>query len=216
MRYRILSLYLAFIMLQAAMPSLAGAGPGATNGAIHPEWPELDFTVAYDDFTKGDFAAASLEIRKGADFLNTIAERSAGKIKEDLLRSNGELGKLSDDIEKGTAKSPTDLRKAFSHAHQALAEYYHARLKDSWLKKDTEMAGRELRSALSNLEHSISWYGGEAEEKAAKVIKELRELVESLTKKSEWIAEEIDKAIKEIQEELNKLQGQNSAGEKKK
>ena len=202
-------------MLQATMPSLVVAGPGATNGAIQAEWPDLDFTAAYDDFTKGDFAAASLEIRRGADFLNTIAERSAGKIKEDLLRSYGELEKLSDDIEKGTVKSPADLRKTFSRAHQSLAEYYHARLKDSWLKKDTEMAGRELRSALSNLARSISWYGAEAEEKAATVIKELGELEERLAQKSEWIAEEIDKAIKEIQEELNKLQSQNSTGEKK-
>ncbi len=215
MRYTILSLYLAFIALQATMPDVVAAGQKASGGAIQAEWPELDFTAAYDNFTKGDSAAASREIRRGADFLHTIAERATGKIKEDLFRSYGELGKLSDDIEKGTVKSSTDLREAFSHAHQALAEYYHARLKDSWLKKDIEMVRKELKSALSNLERSISWYGGEVEEKTTKVIKELRALEERLAQKSEWIAEKIDLAIKEIEDELNKLEDRNAGEEKK-
>ena len=73
------------------MPVSAMAEQETTAGAIHAEWPEMDFTAAYDDFTKGDFAAASQEVKKGADFLKAASERSEGKIKKDLLRSYSEL-----------------------------------------------------------------------------------------------------------------------------
>ena len=35
------------------MPVSVMAGQETTAGAIHAEWPEMDFTAAYDDFTKG-------------------------------------------------------------------------------------------------------------------------------------------------------------------
>jgi hypothetical protein len=119
------------------------------------------------------------------------------------------------DAAKLTVQSPSALRKAFSHAHQALAEYYHERLKESWLKKDTDKASRELRAALANLERSIMWYGAEVEEKVAVIIKELRALGERVVQKSGSIEEEINKAIKEIEEEFNNLLGRNTEGDNK-
>ena len=204
-----------FISVLGASPYFAAAaGQDKPEGAIHAEWPEMDFTAAYDDFTKGDFAAASQEIKKGSDFLKAASKRSEGKIKKDLLRSYSELKKLSVDIEKGAVKSSARLRKVFSRAHQALAEYYHARLKNSWLKKDTERAAKELNSTASNLERGISWAGGAVEEKTKKVITEARSLGKRLAKKAQWSAEEVEKRIKEFGEELKKLEDKVVQGQK--
>jgi hypothetical protein len=99
MRYILLILWLVFIALQATIPAIAVAGPKTTENVLRTEWPELDFNVAYEHFTKGNLSAASLEIRKGANFLYTIADSSEGKIKEDLLRSYDELIRLSVDTQ---------------------------------------------------------------------------------------------------------------------
>jgi len=69
--------------------------------------------------------------------------------------------------------------------HQTLAEYYQARLKVSWLK-DTDKAGRELKSAVSNLERGIAWAAGEIEDKNVRVIEESRNLGERLAKGAQW------------------------------
>ncbi len=212
MRRTILGLLLIFIAFPVAMPVPAQAVQERISGPIHAEWPDLDFNAAYDDFIKGNFAAASREIREGANFLLAAAERSSGSIEKDLLRTYDELKELAKDIEEGAVKSPSRLRRAFSHAHQVLAEYYAVRLRDSWLKKESETADRELRLAASNLERSISWVDEEMKEKTEKLIKELRELGEKLAQRAESLAGEIEKSIKEIEEELNKLQDRIARG----
>jgi hypothetical protein len=188
-------------------PTSAFAGPERPKGTIQSEWPEIDFTAAYDYFEKKDFSHAAQEIRNGADFLKAASERSKGKIRNDLLRSHDELAKLSDDTEKGSVTSSSRLREAFSHAHKALAEYYHARLKASWLKRDTDKAGRELKSEASNIERALSWAGSAVEEETLQVLSEARSLGEKLAEKADWTSQEVEKGIKDIGEEIDKLEG---------
>ncbi len=207
MRYTIVALLMFCVAVPALIPVPAGAGQEGISGPIHAEWPDLDFNSAYDDFTKGNLEAAAREIRKGADFLSAAAERSSGSFEKDLRRTSEELKELADDIEKGPVTSPKRLRRAFSHSHQALAKYYAVRFRNSWFKKETTTADREWRLAAANLQRSISWVDKEIKEETEKLIKELQALGEKLAQKAEFFSDEIERSIKEIEEELNKLQG---------
>ena len=200
----ILILSLLFAAFLGLKPPAAVPTQEKPEGAIQSEWPEMDFTAAYDKFRGRDFAGAAQEIRKGADFLEAASEHSEGKPREDLLRSYEELKRLSGDIENGNEKSAANLREAFSRAHKSLAEYYHARLKASWLRKDTDRAGRELKTAVSNLEKGVSWADRQIEADTAKVIGESRDLAERLYRKAQWTSEEVEKKITELGEELKK------------
>ena len=205
--------FLTFFSLPALLPSVASSGQEKTAQAIQSEWPELDFTSAYDSFEKKDFARAAQEIRKGADFLKTAAERSSGKIRGDLSRSYNEIVKLSTDIENGSVKSSSRLKKEFSRAHQSLSEYYNERLGNSWLKRDTDNAGRELKSAVSNLEHSLSWAGNETKQKTKTVINDARSLGERLINKVALTAKEVETEIQKVGVEINELKAKVSEGQ---
>jgi hypothetical protein len=213
MHYITLIFLLTFIPLSEALV-FAGTEGEKHGGAIQAEWPAIDFNAAYDAFSRKDYSASSQNIRKGAAFLKAAADRSSGKIKNDLLSAYAELEKLAGDTENGKVESSLRLRKTFARAHNALAEYYHERLKQSWLRKDTEEAGRELKSAVSNLEHGIGWAGGEIEEKTEKVIKKSREIAEKMAQKSEWTADEVEKRMREVGEEINKLKVRIAGNEK--
>ncbi len=211
-----LMLFIAFATLPALKSSAVSAGHEKAAETIKSELPEMDFTAAYEDFNKKEFGPSSREIKKGAEYIRAASEHSGGKIMEDLLSSYKELEKLSGDIKNGAPVTPSRLRKAFSHAHQALAEYYLAGLKDSWQKKDMQNAGRELKSAALHLERSIKWAGIGIELKTEAVLKDARLLSEKLLRKAELKAKEVEKGIKDMGEELSKQKDRNTRGEKSK
>lgn len=132
------TLVFAFVILIQACGGITVVDAALSEEMIRAEWPETDFTVAYDSFSKGDSARAAYEIRKGSQLFKLAAERSSGKIRNDLETSYQELQKLADSIEKGTVRSPGELNHVFARAHLALAEYYRKQLQESWLARSEE------------------------------------------------------------------------------
>jgi hypothetical protein len=190
---------LAFLIVLAAVMGIGTVVNAAmSKEMIRAEWPEVDFHVAYDSFSKGDMKTAASEIRKGARFLKLAAARSSGKVRTDLVTSYRGLRKQADDIEGGKANSPAQLKQAFAQAHFALAEYYQKRLEKSWLAKDTERAGHDLHAATRNLEQVLAWGGQEAERTFSSVIKHAYAISKKLIEDTGWISEEVEKGIKDI------------------
>ena len=55
------------------------------------------------------------------------AGQVTGEAKKSLLQAEKELDGLASGLEKGTIKSTDEVKRAFSEAHNAMAEYYAAK-----------------------------------------------------------------------------------------
>jgi hypothetical protein len=170
--------------------------------------PEIHFQKAHEFFIKKDFKAAASEIRKGAAFLKLEAGRSTTDGKKALMASGDELGKLADDVEKGTVASEKQLKDAFARADHALANHHYLKASEYWAKKDEKKAGHALKAATQALEHAAEWSGHKLETAAVDVIKGVREGAGKLIEGTGWTLEEariLEKGIKDLGNEILKL-----------
>ncbi|MGE5237824.1 MAG: hypothetical protein ACM3ON_03370 [Chloroflexota bacterium] len=211
MRYMTVSISL--LVLTAALGTATSVNGAMSKETIRAEWPEMDFTMAYDSFSKGDMRTTADEIRKGSQFFKRAEERSSGKIRNDLEGSYQELQKLSAGIEQGTVKSPKQLKRTFAHAHLALAEYYRKRLEESWLAKETERAGHDLDAAARNLERGLGWMGQQVKKETSTAIKDAHAISRKLIEGLRWASQEVEKGIKEIGAEISILRKRMEKGE---
>jgi hypothetical protein len=170
--------------------------------------PEFHFQKAHEFFLKKDFKAAASEIRKGSAFLKLEAGRSTEEGKEALAASADELGKLADDVQKGTVASEKQLKDAFARADHALANHHYLKASEYWAKKDEKKAGHALKAAAQALEHAGAWSGHKLETAAVDVIKGVREAAGKLVESTGWTAEKariVEKGIKDLGNEILKL-----------
>jgi hypothetical protein len=68
------------------------------------------------------------------------------------MASTQELGKLTDQVQKGTVSSARELDEAFARVHYALARYYQSKVSESWARKEASEAGQDLKAATVHLE----------------------------------------------------------------
>jgi hypothetical protein len=167
--------------------------------------PEVHFQKAHEFFVKKDFKAAASEIRKGAAFVKLEAGRSTAEGKEALAASADQLGKLADDVEKGTATSEKQLKDAFARADHALANHHYLKASEYWAKKDATKTGHALKAATQALEQSAGWSGHKLEAAAVDVIEGVRAGAGKLTEGSGWAADEVGKGIDDLGKEISML-----------
>jgi hypothetical protein len=167
--------------------------------------PEFHFQKAHEFFLKKDFKAAASEIRKGAAFLKLEAGRSTAEGKKALAASADELGKLADDVQKGTVASEKQLKDAFARADHALANHHYLKASEYWAKKDEKKAGHALKAAAQHLEQAAAWSGHKLEAGALDVIDGVRAGAGKLTEGTGWAADEVGKGIDDLGKEISKL-----------
>lgn len=167
--------------------------------------PSAYFYNAHENFMRKDLKGAARELRKAAAFIKLESGRATEEGKLLLVSSYNELGKLANDVEKGTITSVKDFEAAFARAHQALAKHHYLMAIEAQTKKEVGRAGHFMQSALVHLEHGFAWSGHKLEAAAVESFHGIRVLSGKLIEGAGWIPEEIGKAITWIGDEIKLL-----------
>ncbi len=167
--------------------------------------PEENFQKARESFLKKDLRSSAAAIRKGAAYFKSLEEQAQEKGKQTFLTSVEELENLADRVEKGTVKSVKEIDRTFARASHALAQYHYHKATESWAMKETAKTGQELEAAGAHLESAIKQAGGKAESGAGSVIQDTRLLAGKLLQGAGSVNAEVEKGIKALGVEINKL-----------
>jgi hypothetical protein len=166
---------------------------------------DKDLQQARESFLKKDLKASAAAIRKGAAYLKSLGEQAQEKGKQTFLTSQKEMENLADRVEKGAVKSVKEIDWTFARVSHALDRYHYQMAKESWALKETAKSGQELQAAGAHLESAVKQAGGKAESSAGPVIQETRLLAEKLLQGAGWVNSEVEKGIKALGVEIEKL-----------
>ena len=166
---------------------------------------DKDLQQARENFLKKDLKASAAAIRKGAAYLKSLGEQAQEKGKQTFLTSQKEMEILADRVEKGAVKSVKEIDRIFARASHALARYHYQIAKESWAMKETARTGQELEAAGAHLESAVKQVGGKVESSAGPVIQDTRLLAGKLLQGAGWVNAEVEKGIKDLGVEIEKL-----------
>ena len=166
---------------------------------------DKDLQQARESFLKKDLKASAAAIRKGAAYLKSLGEQAQEKGKQTFLTSQKEMENLADRVEKGAVKSVKEIDRIFARASHALARYHYQIAKESWAMKETARTGQELEAAGAHLESAVKQVGGKVESSAGPVIQDTRLLAGKLLQGAGWVNAEVEKGIKDLGVEIEKL-----------
>jgi len=166
---------------------------------------DKDLQQARENFLKKDLKASAAAIRKGAAYLKSLGEQAQEKGKQTFLTSQKEMENLADRVEKGAVKSVKEIDRIFARASHALARYHYQIAKESWAMKETARTGQELEAAGAHLESAVKQVGGKVESSAGPVIQDTRLLAGKLLQGAGWVNAEVEKGIKDLGVEIEKL-----------
>jgi hypothetical protein len=169
---------------------------------IHEElWTELadepaqHMDRAREVFLSVDAREAAVQIRKAATYLRITAAQAADGSKRALLRSAQELEGLAHRVEAGTVKSVGELDAAFARALHALSHHHCVLAERSWMARQNERAGKQLRAAADNLEKAAARTGRALQTGTAAVVKETRLAAGKLVEGTGFVVDEIGKGF---------------------
>jgi len=166
---------------------------------------DKDFQKARERFLKKDLKESATAIRKGAAYFKSLEEQAQEKGKQTFLNSQKELENLANRVEKGAVQSVAEIDRTFARVSHALARYHYQMAKESWAMKETAKSGQELQAAGAHLESAVKQAGGKAESSAGPVIQETRLLAGKLLQGAGWVDAEVEKGIKALGVEIDKL-----------
>lgn len=178
------------------------------------EEPQQHFTAAVAAYARKDYRAAAAEIRKAQSYLRLEAGRASGKVGQELDGSVAQLGKVATSVEKGALKDEQSMAKAFAKAEHALALEHRSKAAESWLRKEYDKAGYDLKAAAHGLESAAGWVGGEAKAGAAATGADVRALGDKLALGVAWTRDEVAKGFESLGSGINAL-GEKIAGTQK-
>jgi hypothetical protein len=213
MRYIVLGFIVALIVAISGIGVLATATQGrvtvqdakSNSKANNKATLGDSFKKARDSFVKKNTKATTVEIRKEAEFIKSISERTIDASREPLMVSAKDLETLADGVEKGTVTSVKELENVFSNASKALARYYSLKADEALTNKDGKKVGKDLKAAADYLEASFTWVGAKPNESMSVIIKKVREFAKEMTKGKQLEADEASRNVKEISIEIDKI-----------
>ena len=206
MRHKtLLFIILMFLFIIASVFSPASRAQAAREPSVKTDEPASHFLKADELFVKKELKTAASEIRKGAEFLKQKAKIATKDSKKDLRASAQELEKLAKDVERGGVTSEKQLKDTFARSYSALSNYEYQRASESWAKKRTREAGQALNEAAQDIEQTAKWSGRKIETGTADTIDYARMVGGKLVKGAGWTADEVEKGIKGISNEISKF-----------
>jgi len=178
------------------------------------EEPQRHFGSALEAYVKKDYQAAATEIRKATSYLRLEAGRASSEAKQALESSVAELDTLAASVEKDAVKEEKALVTAFTHSNHALALAHRAKAAESWVHKEYDKAGYELKAAAHGLESAANWAGAEAKAGATAAVADTKTLGDKLATGATWTREEVAKGFESLGNAINAL-GQKIGSSKK-
>jgi hypothetical protein len=133
-----------------------------TSTADFQTQPEKSMAAAHEAFIKGDIKNACGDIAIAADYVKKQSRFMAADTKEGMDKTERELTKLRDGVEKGTVKSGDELKKTFAKADHQMAKCWHK------TAQEAQKAGKDSTYALKRtgerLDGASRWSGHQLDE----------------------------------------------------
>ena len=178
------------------------------------EEPQHHFTDAVAAYARKDYKAAATDIRKATSYLRLEAGRATGEAKQGLDSAVAHLNTLAASVEKGAVKDEQSMAKVFAQANHALALEHRSKAAESWMRKEYDKAGYELKAAAHGLDSAAGWVGAEAKSGASTTVADTRALGDKLATGGTWTRVEVAKGFESLGNGINAL-GQKIGGTKK-
>jgi hypothetical protein len=157
--------------------------------------PQRHFTAAAVAFAAKDYGLAAAEIRKAESYIHKESGRASGSARSDLDDAAGRLEDLARSVQTGSEQDAAVLRRAFAAANRALASEYRTLASRSWVRKEYDDAGHELRASAQSLESGADWLGAQARADASATVTETRTLGDKLSAGAGWTRDEVAKGM---------------------
>lgn len=195
---------LSAITIFAAEPEPEAKASTVPSGhfLIHEElWNDLSdepgehMDRARNAFIAVDAAEAASQIRKTAIYLRITAGHAVDGSKRALIRSAHELEGLAHRVETGTVKSVGELDAAFARALHSLSHHHCVLAERSWMARQNERAGKQLRAAADNLEKAAARTGHALQTATAAVARETRLVAGKLVEGTGFVVDEVGKGF---------------------
>lgn len=142
--------------------------------------PQNHFIQADRDLARNDPKAAAAELHIAAGYMDMQASRAQGDDKQQLTKAADDVRKTADDLTRGNAKDPAQLKQAFTRADLALARHFQSKASDELQKKTAVRAGHDLQGAADAFDAAVAWSGRPAPAQAASAVADARRLAAQL------------------------------------
>jgi hypothetical protein len=168
--------------------------------------PGNEFQKARESFLKKDLKASAEEIRRGIAYLESIEAKAEDNRAKAYQKSFQNLHEFADRVENGTVASVTELDQRFARTYYTIANYHYLKALESWTKKETLVAGQELKAAAAYLGEGAKHMREEMKTGVGPVIDNSRLLAEKMVNGAGWTTTEVENGIKVFGAEMEKLE----------
>jgi hypothetical protein len=188
--------------------SSAEAESSQSPALIHEELPDetsKQLGMARQSLLVVDLGAAAKQLRKAAANLRNTSTQADDATKPRLNDSADELDSLAHRVENGTVKSAHELDQPSARALQRLSRHHYLMAQRSWLHKQRERTGKQLRSAADNLEHAAMLSGKEVQVATQTVVKDVRLISAKLVEGVGYGVDEVGKGFESLGKQVESV-----------
>ena len=132
-----------------AAPATLPAPPALTASEVSTS-QHLD--AAHESFATKNLDDAASEIRSAVERLRRDAERAPREARKEMREAADGLEHVERDIRSGSQNSLETMDHALAKANASLARFHAMRATDSWVAAKQSIAGREIASAVAEIE----------------------------------------------------------------
>jgi hypothetical protein len=175
---------------------------------VHEDLPDetsKQLGMARQSLAVVDLGVAAKQLRKAAANLRSASTQADDATKPRLNDSAEEIESLAHRVENGTVKSAHELDQPSARALQRLSRHHYLMAQRSWLHKQRERTGKQLRASADNLEHAARLSGQEVQVATQTVVKDVRLISGKLVEGAGYGVEEVGKGIESLGKQVESV-----------
>jgi hypothetical protein len=210
----ILNLVSGAISASANDPPASAANSEASQGSFivsGDQWermsdePSQQLSMARQSYVMLDLGAVAKRLRKAAANLRITSNQADEAIKPQLTHSADELESLAGRVEKGEVKSVRELDQPSARALHRLSRHHYLMAQRSWLHKERERTGKQLRAAADNLEHAARLSEQEVQAASQTVVADVRLIAGKLVEGVGYGVDEVGRGFASLGKEVESV-----------
>ena len=165
---------------------------------------DVEFEAARQNFVKRDFDRTAESLNNAAGRVTAMGESAGGKAREELKAIGDDLARIAADVKNGNIKEIKKFDSELAGVQHSLAKH-HLRAARAAMGRDMRAAGRELNAAAHHVEGGYRRWGKDLTAETQQAIQHARAIGGKLIEGVEQSPEDVEKAAKALELEVDKL-----------
>ncbi len=166
---------------------------------------EIAFEKAHQNFINKKYSPAGKIMMQGRKYVYEAAQQADAVTKSGILAAADKLEKVAKRVEKGEVKEEKELKDAFAESFYSLSQDYYVKARQAFEKQVYDQAGYLLKGTTTQLELGLSWAGEKLDSHTKEVLENARNIGGKLEKGKGWTKEQVEKALADLEQQINKL-----------